>query len=78
MNYVALIAMDRLLAAPGGLEAPGPAAAMTPLVEVVMTPLDGSATAPPGEAHWQWAVDQLRLTAEQVGGARDRGAAGEA
>ena len=41
---------------------PGP----EPLLEVVMTPLDGSAAPPPDEASWRWAVSQMALDATQA------------
>ena len=48
---------------------------LSPFITAVLTPLDGSSTPPPGEAHWRWAVWQMELTPEQVGawGGQGRG-----
>lgn len=39
---------------------------VSPVVEVVMNPLDGSEVQVPDEGHWVWAVSQMKLDQEQV------------
>ncbi|GBF92016.1 hypothetical protein Rsub_04740 [Raphidocelis subcapitata] len=49
----------------GGGGGSGAAGGLTPIVAVVLSPLDGSDAAMPDERQWTWAVEQVQMDQEQ-------------